>query len=163
MAAFNNGFPVTYPQMYYQPTIPQVPQLMQQQIPAQPQPPTPAAFPQTQSGIIWVGSEQEAQSYPVAPNNAVALWDSSRPAVYLKQADASGKPVIKTYDLVERAETPRTAPTPAQIEKDTPYAKKIDVEALSATVEDLRAELDGVRKELSRKAARKKEVTDDVE
>lgn len=160
MAAFNNGFPVTYPQMFYQPAIPQ---MMQPQIPAQPQPPTPAAFPQTQSGIIWVGSEQEAQNYPVAPNNAVALWDSSRPAVYLKQADASGKPVIKTYDLVERTEMPRTATAAVSVDKDTPYAKKIDVDALSATVDDLRAELDGMRKELSRKATRKKEADPDDE
>ena len=30
--------------------------------------------------------------YLVAPNSAVALWDSNSPTIYLKQADASGKP-----------------------------------------------------------------------
>lgn len=43
--------------------------------------------------------------YPVGPNNAVTLWNQAEPVVYLKQADASGKPTMKVYDLVEREET----------------------------------------------------------
>ena len=38
----------------------------------------------TQSGIIWVSGEQEAQSYPVGPNAAVALWDSNGRTVDFK-------------------------------------------------------------------------------
>lgn len=54
------------------------------------------------ASIIWVNSLEEAQMYPVAPNSAVALWQVTEPVVYLKQADASGKPTLVTYDLVER-------------------------------------------------------------
>lgn len=57
-------------------------------------------YPQS---IIWVAGEQEAQNYPVAPNNAVALWDSKGSFVYLKTADASGRMSIRTYELVEKA------------------------------------------------------------
>ncbi len=158
MMAFNNGFPATYPQMYYPPIQPT--QVLPQQIQPQPQP-APAAYQATQSGIIWVGGEQEAQSYPVAPNNAVALWDSTRQTIYLKQADASGKPVIKTYDLVERAETARVSIPQQQGDRDTPYARKSDVETLSATVDDLRAEMETLRREMSRKPRRKEVIEDD--
>ena len=52
-------------QPVYQPTFQNYPQ----------QNYTPQNIPQ--SGIIWVSGEQEAQSYPVGPNAAVALWDSN--------------------------------------------------------------------------------------
>lgn len=54
------------------------------------------------SGMIWVSGEMEAKEFPLAPNTAVTLWDSNNPVVYLKKADASGKPTTETYDLVRR-------------------------------------------------------------
>lgn len=81
------------------------------QMPAyQPQP----QQPQNQS-IIWVPNEQAANDFIVAPNNAVTLWDMNAPVVYVKKADASGKPTMTTYDLVERAQA---APAPAAPRKD---------------------------------------------
>lgn len=47
--------------------------------------------PIAQGGVQWVSGEQEARGYLIAPNSAVALWDSTAPTVYLKQSDASGK------------------------------------------------------------------------
>lgn len=67
----------------------------------------PAAPQQNPTSIIWVNGEREASIYPVAPNNAVALWDSDAPVIYLKQADAAGKPTMKAYDLVERVAAPK--------------------------------------------------------
>ena len=148
MAGYNSGYPIIYPQMYYQPPVAY-------------QAANQGQIPGGQTGILWVGSEQEAQSYPVAPNNAVALWDSTRPTVYLKQADASGKPSIKIYDLAERTESARVAISSPQNDKDTPYAKKSDVQALSDTVEDLRADLESFRKEITRKAKRREESEND--
>lgn len=145
MAAFNNGFPYIYPQMYYQPPV-AFQATNQGQIPGAP------------SGILWVSGEQEAQNYPVAPNNAVALWDSTRATVYLKQADASGKPSIKTYDLTERTESARVSIPPAQEGKDTSYARKRDVDELSEAVEQMRTELEALTKKI-----RKREVSTDDE
>lgn len=62
------------------------------------------------SGIIWVQNYAAANEYLVAANNAVALWDSSAPYVYLKQADSTGKPTIKVYELVERDQNQQNAP-----------------------------------------------------
>ena len=46
--AYNNGFPVSYPQYYmpqYQPQVPQVPQIQSQPVQQQ---------PQMNSNLIWV-------------------------------------------------------------------------------------------------------------
>ena len=93
----------------------------------------PVQQPSSPSTIIWVRNSQDAAMYPVAPNNAVALWDSSAPVIYLKQADASGKPSMKIYDLVERAEHPVDG-SKNEGGKDTPYAMKEDVAALASVV-----------------------------
>lgn len=91
--AYNNGFPVTYPQ-YYQPQQMQTPQPQMQQ-------------PQTmQSNMIWVQGEAGAKSYLVAPNTTVQLWDSEAPVIYLKSADASGMPTMKILDYRTREQAP---------------------------------------------------------
>lgn len=123
---------VAYPyyQQYYQPPMPdQLMQLRQnqyqpnmQQVPQQQAPPS----------IVWVQNEMEAANYLVAPNSAVTLWDSNSPVVYLKQADASGKPSMKIYDLVERTQRPVQAPS-------VEYAPLSRLEALEARLNELTA------------------------
>lgn len=85
-----------------------------------------------QNGIIWVPNEQAANDYLVAPNSAVTLWNSNAPVVYLKQADASGKPSMKVYDLVERTQRPVQAPA-------VEYAPLSRLEALEARLNELTA------------------------
>lgn len=99
--AYNNGFPLGYPQLYYP-----------QQNVAQ----TPYNQPQTASnGIIWVQGEAGAKSYLVAPNNTVQLWDSEDQVIYLKSADASGMPSMKILDYkIREVNQPLAAPTVAQ-------------------------------------------------
>ena len=124
---------------YYQPYQPYQPpmadQLMQlrqnqyqpnmQQVPQQ----------QVSPSIVWVQSEQDALNYLVAPNSAVTLWDSNSPVVYLKQADASGKPSMKIYDLVERIQNPAQAQQAPLVE----YAPLSRLEALEARLNELAA------------------------
>lgn len=66
---------------------------------------SPAGGPQN-NGIIWVSGKAEADSYLVAPNSAVALWDANSPVIYLRKADSTGKPSTVVYDMVERMENP---------------------------------------------------------
>ena len=101
-------------QNQYQPNMQQVPQ--QQVAPS----------------IVWVQNEMEASNYLVAPNSAVTLWDSNAPVVYLKQADASGKPSMKIYDLVERTQRPTQVPA-------VEYAPLSRLEALEARLNELAA------------------------
>lgn len=120
-----------YGNPYMPPMQDNLAQLRQQQmqaIPPMPQNPLP------QSGVQWVSGEQEARSWMVAPNAAVALWDSTAPTVYLKQADASGKPTLKVYDLVERlASAPDTQKAPA-----AEYVTRKEFDALSALVSEMK-------------------------
>lgn len=134
--AFN---PYGYQNPYYPQAMPDnLMQMRQQQMqampPQMPQMPQTLQNPVAQSGVQWVAGEQEARNWMIAPNAAVALWDSTSPTVYLKQADASGKPSLKIYDLVERTET---APATPQI-KAGEYVTRKEFDALAALVGELK-------------------------
>ena len=128
--AFNPYYQNPY---YPQPMPDNLMQMRQQQM-MQPAPPPVPQNPVATGGVQWVSSEQEARGYLIAPNSAVALWDSTAPTVYLKQADASGKPTLKIYDLVERAETPRTAPQGKGVE----FVTREEFDRLAALVGELK-------------------------
>lgn len=118
-------------QPYQPPMADQLMQLRQSQYQ-----PNMQQVPQQQSpSIVWVQNEMEAANYLVAPNSAVTLWDSNAPVVYLKQADASGKPSMKIYDLVERTQRPVQAPQVPAVE----YAPLSRLEALEARLNELTA------------------------
>lgn len=145
-----------YPYYGYQPYQPYQPpmadhlmQLRQSQYQ-----PNMQQVPQQQSpSIVWVQNEMEAVNYLVAPNSAVTLWDSNAPVVYLKQADASGKPSMKIYDLVERTQSPAQTPQAPTVE----YAPLSRLEALEARLNELAAV-----KEVP-KAAKKTTTKEDAE
>jgi hypothetical protein len=60
--------------------------------------------------MIWVLNENEATSYPVAPNNSVVLWDKSNPTIYVKSVNGQGVPSMRVLDFTERvANAPKTA------------------------------------------------------
>ena len=123
-----------YQNPYYpQPMPDTLMQMRQQQMPMMQTPQAPQN-PIAQGGVQWVSGEQEARNWMIAPNAAVALWDSTAPTVYLKQADASGKPTLKIYDLVERAETPRTAPQGKSVE----FVTRKEFDALAALVGEIK-------------------------
>lgn len=106
--AFNNGFPVGYPQMNYQSgwnqshtgQFRQQPQTNPQggmngwnpQNQFQPNQPQyqPQQQYQPQPFDNTVQSLQDAENYPVAPGVTVTLMDASGHTIYVKTADASG-------------------------------------------------------------------------
>lgn len=129
MAVFN-GFPATYQPMYYAP--------VQQQ----------NAAPAQQNGIIWVSGEAGAKAYLVAPNNTVQLWDSESQTIYLKSADASGMPSIKTLDYIIR-ESNKNAANPASAasdDKSISYATRDEMRAVSEQITALRDRVDNLAK-----------------
>ncbi len=128
--AFNPYYQNPY---YPQPMPDNLMQMRQQQM-MQPAPPPVPQNPVATGGVQWVSSEQEARGYLIAPNSAVALWDSTAPTVYLKQSDASGKPTLKIYDLVERAETAPSAPQKPGVE----FVTREEFDRLAALVGELK-------------------------
>lgn len=137
-------------QPYQPPMADQLMQLRQNQF----QPNMQQVPQQAAPSIVWVQSESEAMTYPVAPNNAVTLWDSNAPVVYLKQADASGKPSMKIYDLVERNSRPVQAPAVPPVE----YATKDELAALAARLDALTAIKDAPVKTTAKKTAQKEDA-----
>lgn len=118
--------------------------------------PQQTAAPQVvQSGIIWVGGAQEAAMYPIAPNNAVALWDKGGSVIYLKQADATGKPSMTVYDLVERKEAAADKTEPVE-----EYAKKKEMDAVFKGVDgilaSLKADIESLKSDMYGIAGKKK-------
>lgn len=173
MPNYNPYFPATYQpyQPIYQPPMQQPIQPIQ---PMQTAPVQPQQNSMNGSGIIWVSNSKEAAMFPVGPNNAVALWDSGNPVVYLKQADASGKPTMKVYDLVERTETAQEAHN-GQGEQNTAYATKEDLAAVVGVVKGFDGVISGIKSEIDKmsgdlygiagskkKTAPKKEAEDDA-
>ena len=63
--------------------------------------PMPMQSQQT-NDMIWVLNENEATSYPVAPNNSVVLWDKNNPTIYIKSVNAQGMPSMRILDFTER-------------------------------------------------------------
>ena len=124
----------------------------------------PQQTAQTPAGIIWVSGINEAQMYPVAPNNAVSLWENSGKVIYLKQADATGKPTMRIFDLVERTETSSAAPDAKDV-KTPSYATKEELTAIVGAVNGLAGEVEQMKGDLygvaGRKKAVKKETVDD--
>ena len=96
--AYNNGFPMTYQQMYpqYIPSSFQ-PQMMQQQ---------PQMTQQVNdTGILWVQGEAGAKSWAVAPGKSVMLMDSESNTFYIKSSDNSGMPMpLRIFDYTERTQ-----------------------------------------------------------
>lgn len=131
-----------YPQQYLYPyqQIPQYPIPQQPQQPMQPQAQQPQ---QNNGGIIWVPSEQDAANYLVMPNTAVALWNANAPVVYLKQADASGKPSMRVYDLVERTQNAPAQSTTQAVQ----FASVDDLKALAARVGEIEHRFEAPAKE----------------
>lgn len=156
MPVYNNYTPLYQPYAGYQ--FPQY----QQQVQPQPQ-----VQQQNPSSILWVRNSNEAAMYPVAPNNAVVLWDSGSPVIYLKKADASGKPTMQTFDLVERAE-PISEPQKVSESNSPDYATKAELGALAGVVRDidgliasLREDVDKMKADSSKKRTVKEEENDE--
>lgn len=123
---FGQAFPPAYNSPYQQ-------NMMQSQINNTPAPVQQIAVQQDQSGncMIWV-HENEVNNYIVAPNSAVALWDIDKPFVYKKEADASGKPSVKIYELVERQSNQQ----PVNVRTEE-YALKADLQKAMARIDEL--------------------------
>lgn len=139
--AFNGGFPATYPGAYF--------------YPYQPQQAAPAQNTQQNSGIIWVSGEAGAKAYLVAPNTTVALYDSEAQTIYLKSADASGMPTIKTLDYTIRENAQKPAYNAVAPETDN-YVKRAEIDAITAQIDAIKARLDGMTEKKNRK-----QVTED--
>ena len=131
---------------------PQYPQQMAQpmqnaQMPMQGQP---------TNDFLWVLNENEATSYPVAPNNTVILWDKNLPTVYIKSVNAQGVPSMRVLDFTERTATAQKQPVSGPFGSANNFVTLDSFNALKGDVEALRGKLD----ELNAKPVAKSKKTE---
>lgn len=121
-----------YPQTYQMPAY--YPSQVNNSFPYQQQ-------PQQSNGIIWVQGESGAKSYLVAPNTSVTLWDTESQTIYVKSADATGMPSMKTLDYTMResiSSEPKISPVSDYVTKGDISVIKADIESLKANIEELK-------------------------
>lgn len=172
---------------YYQPPVPdQLAQLRGAQMPGQPLQ-NPQQFPGNQmlqnsqqvaqpmqqlqqiqqpamTGPFYVSGEAGAKGYLVTAGQTVMLIDADPDAntFWLKSADASGMPSMRTFDYTERI----TAQKPAQatINPSAEYVTKADLDRLAARADELEQELETLKARkcaCAKKAAIKEDETNE--
>ena len=171
--------PYSRPMGYYNPSIPQDIQTNQQIPVQQPIQQMPMQTPIQQMSMvqqmptvqpsddrIWVQGEAGAKAYFVAANATVVLWDTESPTLYIKSADATGKPLdMDIIDLSRRAKNIPTMPQNSTTEHKCTcgdkFVLKKDFEALQSEISALREELNEIKTKLKAKTAKK--VVEEVE
>lgn len=139
---------------------------MQQPMMQQPVQQMPIQMQPTQmsgaNDMIWVLSEGEAQSYPVAPNNSVILWDKNSDVVYIKSVNAQNVPSFRVLDYKERtADNAPKTPDNHECKCGSKFVSKEDFKALQSEFEALRSEWEELKAKPKAKTAKK--VVEEVE
>lgn len=117
----------------YQPQMVQHP--MPQPMPTQTQP----------DPMLWVLGQTEAESYPVAPNNVVTLWDKNTPTIYIKSANAQGVPSIRVLDFTERSADAHKSPKKHDCQCGDKFATKEQLTALEGKIIEITAIVDELK------------------
>ena len=111
---------------------------------------------QPTNDFLWVLNENEATSYPVAPNNTVILWDKNLPTVYIKSVNAQGVPSMRVLDFTERTATAPKQPVSGLFGSANNFVTVDSFNALEAKF----AALEGKVEELRPKASTKPKKTE---
>ena len=130
--AYNNGFPMNYPQIYPQYVASSFqPQMTQQQL---------QMTQQSDTGILWVQGEAGAKSWAVAPGKSVMLMDSESNTFYIKSSDNSGMPMpLRIFDYTERSNQQQTQAQVANVVPEIDTSKFVTWDALDEKLNEMLA------------------------
>lgn len=115
---------------------------------------------QPTNDFLWVLNENEATSYPVAPNNTVTLWDKNLPTIYIKSVNAQGVPSMRILDFTERTAIPNKTTSTLSFNSPDNFVTIDSFNALEAKFAALEGKVDELRPKSSYKA-KKVEVEND--
>ena len=115
---------------------------------------------QLTNDFLWVLNENEATSYPVAPNNTVTLWDKNLPTIYIKSVNAQGVRSMRILDFTERTATASKQPVSAPFGSSNNFVTLDSFNALEAKFSALEGKVDELRPKTSAKT-KKAEVEND--
>jgi hypothetical protein len=109
---------------------------------------TPIQAPIQQTGNfnekLWVLNENEATSFPVAPNNSVVLWDKNNNTIYEKSVNAQGVPSMRILDFKERTENTQNTLQNHSCTCGDKFVTKDAFDDLRANFDDLRAKVEAI-------------------
>ena len=98
--------------------------------------------------MLWVLNENEATSYPVAPNNSVVLWDKNKATIYVKSVNSQGVPSMRVLDFTERnSEASNNAENSThkhECKCGNKFATKEQINALEGKINDLEERLSDI-------------------
>ena len=116
---------------------------------------------QPTNDFLWVLNENEATSYPVAPNNTVTLWDKNLPTIYIKSVNAQGVPSMRILDFTERTAMANKTPSTPSFNSHDNFVTLDSFNALEAKFSALESKVDEMRPKPSTKT-KKVEVENDA-
>lgn len=116
---------------------------------------------QPTNDFLWVLNENEATSYPVAPNNTVILWDKNLPTIYIKSVNAQGVPSMRVLDFTERTAAATKQPVSGPFGSANNFVTLDSFNALEAKFAALEGKVDELRPKASAKT-KKAEVENDA-
>lgn len=110
------------------------------------QSPNVAQSQQSDSSMIWVLGKNEAESYPVAPNGQVVLWDKNAPTLYVKSMSVNGVPSMRILDFTERSETGQKSDVISENNFSDRFVSIADFKALRKEFEELKTKYDVIER-----------------
>ena len=116
---------------------------------------------QPTNDFLWVLNENEATSYPVAPNNTVTLWDKNLPTIYIKSVNAQGVPSMRILDFTERITNAPKTPSAPSFNSSNNFVTIDSFNALEAKFSALEGKVDELCPKASEKT-KKAEVENDA-
>ena len=122
-----------------------MPDMLNQQKMQYQQMPTQQPIAMHTDPMLWVLSQTEAESYPVAPNNTVTLWDKNQPTIYIKSANAQGVPSIRVLDFTERSANATKTPEKHDCKCGDKFATKEQLTALEGKINEITAIVDELK------------------
>ena len=110
--------------------------------------------PQNTNNFIAVRIEAEARNYPIAPGNSITFKDETAPFVYTKTMGVSAldQPRFDKYRLIKEE--------PQEEQRETAAPSFVTHDELQSLAEELRAEIEGLKKKPTTK---KKETENDAD
>ena len=129
---------------YFNPMTPQMPMAENQNQFAQPfqQPMQPTQMSVPNNDMIFVLGQNEAESYPVAPNATVTMWDKNQKTFYIKTANAQGIPSMQIYDFTERPQNTPQMPAEHVCKCGDNFVTKEEFKALQGKYDEIMSKLE---------------------
>ena len=160
--AYGNYSPF-YRSGYFNPMqIPTMPNMADNQNQfAQPFQPIQQTISTPNNDMIFVLGQNEAESYPVAPNSTVTMWDKNQKTFYIKTANAQGVPSMQIYDFTERPQNAPQMPAEHVCKCGDNFVTKEEFKTLQGKYDDVMAIIEELQTKPNAKNTKSTKKTED--